>query len=134
MTRWKVEKAQVLHYDENCKVRFGPAWRVISPAGMPWGNYPTHAEALEYADRMARTVEVVLPRVAPHPSYGYIVHPEDPWVYSWPNGKWHLAPIGDWDGHAALLCNDFGEYKIHADELKPLALALLALAEQEGQA
>lgn len=119
MSRWTVYKAG------------RHAWTAHRKGDLPAELFPTWREALAYADRMARTCEVILPRVAPHPSYGYIVHPEDPWVYSWPNGKWHLAPIGDWDGHAALLCNDFGEYKIHADELRPLALALLALAEQE---
>lgn len=88
-------------------------------------HHGTWAEAIAHADHMARTVEVTLPRVAPHPDYGYLVDPDDPWVYSW-DGRWHLAPIGDWDSHAALLCNDVGEYKIHASELKPLALALLA--------
>lgn len=120
MSRWTVYKAG----------RY--AWTAHKVGDLPGELFHTWRDAMDYADRMARTREYVLPRVAPHPSYGYIVHPEDPWVYSWPNGRWHLAPIGDWDAHAALLCNDVGEYKIHADELRPLALALLALAEQEN--
>lgn len=92
-------------------------------------HHGTWREAMALADEMARTVQVTLPRVAPHPDYGYLVDPDDPWVYSW-NGRWHLAPIGDWDSHAALLCNDVGEYKIYAGELKPLALALLAVDRQ----
>lgn len=105
----------------------GVLWTRVSP----W--FDTWREAMEYADHMSRTVEVTLPRVAPQPDYGYLVDPDDPWVYSW-GGKWHLAPIGDWDGHAALLCNDRGEYKIHDDELQPLALALLALARRKETA
>ena len=117
MPRWKVT------------LNGAGGWQVFGIDGRCAARFHTHAEALVYADRMARTI--TLPRVAPHPSFGYLVDPDDPWVYSWPGGRWHLAPIGDWDGHTALLCNDVGEYKIHADELRPLALALLALAEQE---
>ncbi|MGJ4070655.1 hypothetical protein ACN4DJ_05875 [Corynebacterium macclintockiae] len=38
-----------------------PYWVVTSPEYSECG-FPTHAEALAYADRMARTVEVTLPR------------------------------------------------------------------------
>ena len=95
-------------------------------------TFATWREAMTYADQRTRTIEVTLPRIAPNPSHGYLVDPDDPWVYSW-DGRWHLAPIGDWDSHAALLCNDVGEYKIYAGELKPLALALLAHAERIGE-
>lgn len=107
-------------------------WAVIGGQWWEPSRFTTWREAMDYADQRARTVEVTLPRVAPHPDYGYLVDPDDPWVYSW-GGRWHLAPIGDWDGHAALLCNDVGEYKIYASELKPLALALLAHAERIGE-
>lgn len=130
--RWKVRK--------NIFGRIAPGplpgWEVIEPNctykfRFAPNYFSTWEEALAYADRKARTVEVVLPRVAEPPKYGYVVDPNDPWVYSW-RGRWHVAPIGDWDGVAALLCNELGEYKIGADELRPLALALLALAEREG--
>lgn len=108
-------------------------WMVIGGRWREITKFDTWAEAMAYADKRARTVEVTLPRVAPHPDYGYLVDPDDPWVYSW-DGRWHLAPIGDWDGPVALLCNDRGEYKIWADELQPLALALLALARRKEKA
>lgn len=108
-------------------------WAIIGGQWWEPSLFNTWAEAMAYADQRSRTVEVTLPRVAPHPDYGYLVDPDDPWVYSW-DGRWHLAPIGDWDGPVALLCNDRGEYKIWADELQPLALALLALARRKEKA
>lgn len=119
MSRWKVDKAYGLWY------AYEYGWKRHE-------TFTTWAKAMHYADQQARTIEVTLPRVVPHPDYGYLVDPDDPWVYSW-GGRWHLAPIGDWDSHAALLCNDVGEYKIYAGELKPLALALLAHAERIGE-
>lgn len=130
MSRWAVRK---LH-PHACGPD-GTAW-VAGEVGK-WQNtvcsFRTYEEAMAYADQQARTVEVTLPRVAPHPDYGYLVNADDPWVYSW-GGQWCLAPIGDWDGPTALLCNDRGEYKIWADELQPLALALLALAHRKETA
>lgn len=123
MSRWKVFK------DES-ELEWAP-WHATN--GQYLYQTQTFADALSHADQRARTVEVTLPRVAPHPDYGYLVDPDDPWVYSW-GGQWCLATIGDWDGHAALLCNDRGEYKIHDDELRPLALALLALARRKEKA
>lgn len=125
MNRWKVKRV---------RLRTGGwgEWAACNDDA-PWMYFLTHADALAFADQRARTIEVTLPRVAPHPDYGYLVDSDDPWVYSW-DGRWHLAPIGDWDGPAALLCNDVGEYKIHDDELQPLALALLALARRKETA
>ena len=123
MTRWKVEKAQVLHYDENCKVRFGPAWRVISPAGMPWGNYPTHAEAQAYADRMARTREYVLPR----PNSAWFERP----VWELGDGVTVYQSIGD---QSQTITADYPRIAIPNSKRRELALALLALAEQEEHA
>lgn len=120
MSRWKVQK-------------IGDMWEATDPTGEYTQAFLWWDMAVAYADSLARTIEVTLPRVAPHPDYGYLVNADDPWVYSW-DGCWHLAPIGDWDGHAALLCNDRGEYKIHDDELRPLALALLALARRKETA
>lgn len=44
----------------------GCPWRVLNPATRETGTFRTHAQALAYADKQARTHEVVLPRV----SYG----------------------------------------------------------------
>ena len=117
MNRWEVRKIGVM-------------WSVEDFGGSNYELFHRWDEAMHYADQSARTIQVTLPRIAPHPIHGYLVDPDDPWVYSW-GGYWHLAPIGDWDGPAALLCNDRGEYKIWADELRPLALALLALARRK---
>ena len=122
MSRWRV-------YKDESEFEWAP-WHATD--GRYLYRTQSFADALAHADQRARTIEVTLPRVAPHPDYGYLVDPDDPWVYSW-DGCWHLAPIGDWDSHAALLCNDVGEYKIYAGELKPLALALLAHAERIGE-
>lgn len=120
MSRWRV-------YKDESEFEWAP-WHATD--GRYLYRTQSFGDALAYADQQARTIEVTLPRVAPQPDYGYLVDPDDPWVYSW-GGYWHLAPIGDWDGPAALLCNDRGEYKIWADELRPLALALLALARRK---
>lgn len=53
MSRWKVERGN--SWD-------GPCWFVFDPDGRYITNRFDWAEALAYADRMARTREVVLPR------------------------------------------------------------------------
>lgn len=81
--------------------------------------FPTHAEALAYADRMARTVEVTLPRVvddcvpvpgSPKPAR------EATWIApSRDGGCWITMPTA---GYIPLM--------VRKEELAPLALALLA--------
>lgn len=53
MSRWKVYR-QV--WDD------GPVWAVTGEAGTSLYLFPTHGYALAFADRMARTVDAVLPR------------------------------------------------------------------------
>ncbi len=83
-------------------------------------SFPTHAEALAYADRMARTVENVLPRVTgacdPIPN-----SPKPPEYSIWYGSRrdgayWLDTPHGT---GAPLI--------VGQEELVPLALALLAL-------
>ena len=76
-------------------------------------HFPTHAEALAYADRMARTREYVLPRVAPQGEVSVSATWYcDQGAIHYINSAWQVV-----QGTPA--------------ELRPLALALLALAEQE---
>ena len=53
MNRWKVERQMWPD---------GPAWAAVNERGHDLYIYDTHAKALAFADRMARTVDVVLPR------------------------------------------------------------------------
>ena len=83
--------------------------------------FPTHAEALAYADRMARTVEVTLPRIGSQftckqretPSYDDIT----------------LTKVNS-NNYQIRYAEDMGEdgrgIDMLADELQPVALALLA--------
>ena len=78
--------------------------------------FPTHAEALAYADRMARTREYVLPRVAPQ-------------------GEVSVSATWYCDQGAIHYINSAGQVVQGTPaDLRPLALALLALSEQEGRA
>ena len=94
-------------------------WIVSSPEYETRG-FRAHAEALDYADRQARTREYVLPRIS---------HSGD-WVPNMPTLRlgWEKHPTEKtfWvedQGH--------GSITVRPDELLPLALALAALAEQE---
>lgn len=81
----------------------------------------TWSEALDYADRLARTIEVTLPRIS---------HSGD-WVPNMPTLKigWEHHPV-----ETSFWVEDRGINSIYVrpDELRPLALALLALAEKEN--
>lgn len=82
--------------------------------------FPTHAEALAYADRMARTIEVILPRATGdcEPIPGSPREPENSiWYGRRKDGAYWLdIPPGRSNPLA-----------VSRDELAPLALALLAL-------
>ena len=77
--------------------------------------FPTHAEAIAYADEEARTREVVLPRDTARPSEHLEIGP----MY------WGGAVVTTVDDGASLLLNQ--------KEIRPLALALLAHAERMSQ-
>lgn len=92
-----------------------PDRRLVQAPGNTW------REALAHADRMARTVEVVLPR--------YSLTPRNRRGAYWGARK---------RGHdyAVFRVKDFAESQvIHVafDDLRPLAAALLSLAEREEQ-
>ena len=101
MSRWKVVKSET------------GEWVTMSPGNRFQADFDTHAEALDYADRMARTREVVLPRVAPQ-------------------GEVSVSATWYCDQGAIHYINSAGQVVQGTPaELRPLALALLALAEQE---
>ncbi|MCG7268407.1 hypothetical protein [Corynebacterium sp. ACRQJ] len=107
--RWKVWKEQ--------RWAPKPCWVVTSPEYREC-SFRTHAEALAYADRMARTVEIVLPRdntVVPLPAC--MEKEEKPIM------------LHRWGEQIIIECTAQGVEEvifIHDDELQPLALALLA--------
>ena len=107
MNKWKVEVGfwwVAMQVDEHGREIPGTAKR-----------FPTHAEALAYADRKARTREVVLPRDTAHPSEHLEIGP----MYG---GGVVVTTVDD---GAGLLLN--------LKEIRPLAQALLAHAERMGE-
>ena len=102
MSRWTVYKAG----------RY--AWTAHREGDLPAELFPTWREAQDYADRMARTREVVLPRVAPQ-------------------GEVSVSATWYCDQGAIHYINSAGQVVQGAPaDVKPLALVLLALAEQGG--
>lgn len=119
MTRWTVRKAEDIHWDEHYNLCSGPRWCVTSPTGVSWGNYATHAEALERADREARTLLVTLPRQLL------------PLELPGPAGDEPLTVASDEDGGVSFVEQMTGDMvRLCKHELLPVALALLAHAEQ----
>lgn len=121
--RWTVARSQ--WFNENTD-EFPPfvylnRWRVVYNDHVEF--FDTHAEALAYADRMARTVDVALPRT--------------PLPLSLPGHKYD-------DPLVTVACDDDGEGVVITDhangdviglytyECRPLAIALLAYAAQAG--
>ena len=99
MSRWTVYKAG----------RY--AWTAHREGELPGELFRTWREALAYADRMARTREVVLPRnhdlkKSVHKDINGDLYANYSSANYWAQDNWNKGP-------------------------KPLALALLALAEQE---
>lgn len=115
MNRWKVKKSKWLaNPPVGASSVYTGSWHVESNDG-EYAAFATHAEALAYADRMARKVEVVLPREA-----GHIQLTNQTCVYIHSNGgvsitkRAHHSHVG-----------------IPKVDLKPLALALLAHHHQQ---
>lgn len=107
MNRWKVDSTEYGDFR---------LWFVFERAhhGMWWcqrGEFNTHAEALAYADKMARTVEVELPRATVHFQLA-----NQSSVYMLSTGGASITK------HAHQ-----SQVGIPRADLKPLALALLAL-------
>lgn len=115
MSKWKVKKF--------CDDFFSPdhtEW-VAWPEG-GWTEcrgFPTHAEALAYADKQARTMEITLPR---KPGITKIGRRKHAIVTTTKNGGTALYIMDDaGDDHVTFMKTKY---------LEPLALALLAHAER----
>ena len=118
MSRWKVRR-------EWRDTLESYSWVAIWPSGLSGDVFFTWREAMAYADRMARTVTVELPRIR---TSGDPVPGALDLLLGWENPYWagkHTAWIADRSSDAIL---------VRPYELKPLALALLALAEQGTRA
>ena len=88
------------------------------------GPFTTHTEAMAYADRMARTITVTLPRVGRQTQ---IPVPED-------YGNERPISVGNHGDFISAVFTAQGltqDVAIHPEELEPLALTLLALARKE---
>lgn len=124
MSRWEVKRM---------RLRTGGwgEWAAYNGCA-PTRYFLTHTEALAYADRMARTREVVLPRPDED---GYIetIDEQTAWEgtaieYNIKTGAWVEEP-----GTIGLAIGDCDHY-MTAEGAHSIALALAALAEQEGTA
>ena len=113
MSRWKVEFGLwwvAMQVDERGREIPGTAKR-----------FPTHAEALAYADRKARTREVVLPRVDDPTSIDE--NDLDIMVVSVANGIGIAQPKFGKPGEDEVIC-------MYPEFVEEVALALLAHAER----
>ena len=111
MSRWKVRKFRNDFFSPD-----HTEW-VAWPEG-GWTEclgFPTHAEALAYADEEARTREYVLPRDTARPSEDLEIDP----LY--------------WGGAAVTTVDDGARLLLSLKEIRPLALALLAHAERMSE-
>ena len=113
MSRWRVERGfwwVAMQVDEQGREIPGTAKR-----------FPTHAEALAYADKRARTREVVLPRVDNPTSIDE--NDLDIMVVSVANGIGIAQPKFGKPGEDEVIC-------MYPEFVEEVALALLAHAER----
>ena len=122
MTHWRVRRKITYYFDPDGNNALGLRWCVDSPAGVYRGNYETHAEALAYADRMARRLQVVLPR-QPLPLTLPGSEEDSPVVVTQDPEIEYVFLTDEYDGEVVPL---------YRRDARTLALALLALAEQEN--
>lgn len=103
----------------------GYEWAVFELSKSGWwthrAEFNTHTEALAYADRMARTVEVTLPRIGSQFTHKQRATPSDDDIT--------ITKVNS-NNYQIRYAEDMGAdgrgIDMLADELKPLALALLA--------
>lgn len=112
MRRWQV--IQHSYPVGNIWAPWKKVWKVYNPRGSVAAHFPTWREAMDYADRMARTREYVLPRIAPV-------------------GELTVSAIWSYDSPVVHYIDASGQtVQGTSADLRPLACALLALAEQEA--
>lgn len=116
MSRWEVRR-------EWRDTLEGYSWVAIWPSSLSGDVFFTWREALDYADRMARTREYVLPR----PNSTWFERP----VWELGDGVTVYQSIGD---QSQTITADYPRIAIPNSKRREFALALLALAEQEGDA
>lgn len=94
---------------------FGFWWVVQTKDWSFYKTFDTHADAIDYADRMARTREVVLPRLRPH-------------------GELTVSAIWSFDSPVVHYIDASGQtVQGTPADLARHAATLLALAEQENE-
>ncbi|BDV25260.1 hypothetical protein CULCOIPH002_06190 [Corynebacterium ulcerans] len=95
------------------RVRNQLPWVAVNEDGRWLGNFTSWREAMDYADRQARTVEVVLPRIDEHEAYidGYV------------------GAVESDDGYVIYCCDE--AIIIPHMYIKPLALALYSAHVKE---
>ncbi|MFS0212166.1 hypothetical protein ACL1EU_11625 [Corynebacterium striatum] len=107
MSKWKVRGG---------RLRGSTFWEVFNHNGRFMESFDTHAEAITHADQKARTREVVLPR---------------------PDWLTRRGVRLDVDQYRTGIYANSLKYGVFVDmptqDLRPLALALLAHAERMGQ-
>lgn len=132
--RWRVKRARGLPESER-------TWWYVERENCHGSmSFPTWREALEYADRMARTREYVLPRpnfedeVAERTALGPVKHRK---VKGWSFPEHQVALVYEPESDVALyyLVDDTTKQQralaLRREEWVDVATALLALAEQE---
>ena len=129
MSRWKVVMQT---YPPECGLfgARGKTWEVFTPDRTFAARFRTHAEALAYADRRARTREYVLPR----PDKDGDIATADEQV-AWENTEFesNFASVAWIEEPGTIgLSTASGDHYMTTDGALSIALALAALAEMEG--
>lgn len=123
MNRWKTKRTQRRRWQvERVRYRcwitggiiFGEGWQVTAPDGYVIHTEYTWCEAMDYADKMARTITFTLPRIGDRHTVSPYPETDPLMVSAWGTG----AGISTGQSDTEIL--------IMRRELKPLALALLA--------
>lgn len=125
MSRWKVIFRPCSSWERMT------SWAVYAPGGvLPIATFPTWREAMDYADRMARTREYVLPR----PDKDGDIATTDEQV-AWEGTEFERTVVSvawiEEPGTIGLSTGDCDHY-MTTDGAHSIALALAALAEQEN--
>lgn len=129
--RWKIPMRWRVQYRVCPTFEGMKNWAVLAPgAVVPVARFKTWREAQDYADRMARTREYVLPRPDKD---GYIETTDE--QVAWENTEFERTVVSvawiEEPGTIGLSTGDSDHY-MTTDGAHSIALALAALAEMEG--